>query len=141
MSLEAERKAGDFVRGLIESGAVKTVHDVSDGGLLVALAEMALAGGRGFQYVPHPQLPAHAAAFGEDQGLYLIAASAEAAEAIVKQAEAAGLACPRRGARRRRCDLAAGRGAAPARQASQRPRGLASGFHGGRTLSWERWRP
>ena len=44
-------------------------------GLLVALAEMALAGGRGFQYVPDPALAAHAAAFGEDQGLYLIAAA------------------------------------------------------------------
>ena len=91
VSLEAERKAGDFVRGLVESGAAKTVHDVSDGGLLVALAEMALAGDRGFKYIPHPQLAAHASAFGEDQGLYLIAASAAAAEAIVKQAEAAGL--------------------------------------------------
>ena len=91
VSLEAERKAGDFVRGLIESGAVKTVHDVSDGGLLVALAEMALAGGRGFQYLPNPALAAHASAFGEDQGLYLIAAGVEAAEAILKQAEAAGL--------------------------------------------------
>ncbi len=91
VSLDAERKAGDLVRGLIESGAVKTVHDVSDGGLLVALAEMALAGGRGFQYVPHPTLAAHAAAFGEDQGLYLIGASARTAGDIVKQAEAAGL--------------------------------------------------
>ncbi len=121
VSLEAERKAGDFVRGLIESGAVKTVHDVSDGGLLVALAEMALAGGRGFQYVPHPQLAAHASAFGEDQGLYLIAASADAADAIVKQAEAAGL--PARIAARVEGDaiVAAGRRAAAACQASQRP--------------------
>jgi phosphoribosylformylglycinamidine synthase subunit PurL len=91
VNLAAERKAGDFVRGLIESGAVKTVHDVSDGGLLVALAEMALAGARGFRYEPNPALAAHAAAFGEDQGLYLIAASAKVAEDIVKRAEAAGL--------------------------------------------------
>jgi phosphoribosylformylglycinamidine synthase len=91
VSLEAERKAGDFVRGLIGSGGTKTVHDVSDGGLLVALAEMALAGARGFQYVPHPHLAAHASAFGEDQGLYLIGASAAAADDIVRQAAAAGL--------------------------------------------------
>jgi phosphoribosylformylglycinamidine (FGAM) synthase-like enzyme len=91
VNLAAERKAGDFVRGLIESGAVKTVHDVSDGGLLVALAEMALAGARGFQYEPNPALAAHAAAFGEDQGLYLIGGSAKVAEDIVKRAEAAGL--------------------------------------------------
>jgi phosphoribosylformylglycinamidine synthase len=89
--LAAERKAGDFVRALIESGDVKTVHDISDGGLLVALAEMALSGGRGFQYVPHPDLPAHASAFGEDQGRYLIAVEASQAGNLVKEAEALGL--------------------------------------------------
>ncbi len=91
VSLEAERKTGDFVRGLIEAGVTKTVHDVSDGGVLVALAEMALSGGRGFTYLQNPDLPAHASAFGEDQGCYLVAGSAKAAEAIVKQALAAGL--------------------------------------------------
>ncbi len=79
------------MRGLIEAGSVKTVHDISDGGLLVALAEMALAGGRGFAYAPNAQLAPHASAFGEDQGLYLIAASATVAEFVVKQAGAAGL--------------------------------------------------
>jgi phosphoribosylformylglycinamidine synthase len=91
VSLEAESKAGGFVRGLIESGAVKTVHDVSDGGLLVALAEMALAGGRGFLYIPPAHPPVHAAAFGEDQARYLIGAGATQAEGIVRQAEALGL--------------------------------------------------
>src|SRR5208337_3682133 len=91
VGLEAEQKAGGFVRGLIESGVTRTVHDVSDGGLLVALAEMALAGSRGLLYAPHPYLAAHASAFGEDQGRYLIAASAKASEAILKQAGALGL--------------------------------------------------
>jgi phosphoribosylformylglycinamidine synthase len=91
VDLAAERKAGDFVRGLIESGRTKTVHDVSDGGLLVALAEMALAGGQGFEYMPHPDLLPHAAAFGEDQGRYLIAASAADADKIAADAHAAGL--------------------------------------------------
>ncbi len=91
VSLEAERKAGDFVRGLVEAGTAKTVHDISDGGLLIALAEMALGGGRGFAYLQNPDLPAHASAFAEDQGCYLVAVSAKAAEAIVKEARAAGL--------------------------------------------------
>jgi phosphoribosylformylglycinamidine synthase subunit PurL len=91
VNLEAERKAGDFVRSLIESGATKTVHDISDGGSLVALAEMALAGGRGFSYLPHPDLPAHASAFGEDQGCYLVGADRKSAEAIVNKAQAQGL--------------------------------------------------
>ncbi len=91
VDLGIERKAGDFVRGLIEDGAIGSVHDLSDGGLLVALSEMALAGGRGFRYLPHPLLPAHACAFGEDQGRYLIATGAERAEAIAEQAAALGL--------------------------------------------------
>ena len=47
VNLEAERRNGEFVRSLIESGRVSSVHDVSDGGLAVALAEMALCGGFG----------------------------------------------------------------------------------------------
>ena len=47
VDLAAERRNGDFVRGLIRAGRVDTVHDCSDGGLAVALAEMAMAGGIG----------------------------------------------------------------------------------------------
>ena len=54
LDLEAERHVGDFVRGLIRAGRVSAVHDISDGGLLVAVAEMALAGGRGATLDPAP---------------------------------------------------------------------------------------
>ena len=67
-----ERKHGDLVRRLIEEGLVTAVHDLSDGGLAVALAEMALASGHGVtldRAVPHTA----AALFGEDQGRYVIA--------------------------------------------------------------------
>ena len=47
VDLAAERRVGDFVRGLIRDGELTAVHDVSDGGLMVAVAEMALAGGIG----------------------------------------------------------------------------------------------
>src|SRR5206468_636742 len=47
VDLAAERQNGDFVRAMIEEGRVAACHDVSDGGLLVALAEMAMAGGHG----------------------------------------------------------------------------------------------
>ncbi len=47
VDLAAERRHGDFVRELIRDGLVTAVHDVSDGGLLVALAEMAMASGIG----------------------------------------------------------------------------------------------
>ncbi len=47
VDLAAERRHGDFVRNLIDQGLVTAVHDVSDGGVLVAVTEMALAGGIG----------------------------------------------------------------------------------------------
>ena len=47
VDLAAEKRNGDFVRGLIRDGLATAVHDVSDGGLLVALAEMAMASGIG----------------------------------------------------------------------------------------------
>ena len=48
--LVTEKEAADAVRRMIRSGLVDTAHDVSDGGLLVALVEMALAGGTGFEF-------------------------------------------------------------------------------------------
>jgi phosphoribosylformylglycinamidine synthase len=47
VDLAAEKRNGDFVRGLIARKMATAVHDVSDGGLAVAVAEMAVAGGIG----------------------------------------------------------------------------------------------
>jgi phosphoribosylformylglycinamidine synthase len=90
VDLDAERRTGDLVRGLIRSGSLSAVHDVSDGGLLVAIAEMALAGGIGARLdaVPNP-LPAHALWFGEDQARFVVAASPDKADAIHKAAAVA----------------------------------------------------
>ena len=88
--LDAERHTGDLVRGLIRSGCLSAVHDISDGGLLVAIAEMALAGGRGVELDPVPgPIPAHALWFGEDQARYVVAASPDKADAIHKAAAVA----------------------------------------------------
>ncbi|MGH6736840.1 MAG: phosphoribosylformylglycinamidine synthase subunit PurL [Methyloceanibacter sp.] len=87
VDLDAEKRTGDLVRGLIRAGALSAVHDVSDGGLLVAIAEMALAGGRGVALETAPtELPAHATWFGEDQARYVVAASPGKADAIHKAA-------------------------------------------------------
>ena len=84
VDLAAEKRNGDFVRGLIAEGRVTAVHDISDGGLAVALAEMAMAGGIGVAIaeddVPRviagqpgpPPMPLHAFYFGEDQGRYVV---------------------------------------------------------------------
>jgi len=98
VDLAAERRHGDFVRGLIRDGQLTAVHDLSDGGLAVALAEMALAGGLGAVLEPGPpDLPLAAWLFGEDQARYLVAARdaapvLEAAEALGVPAVAVGRA-------------------------------------------------
>jgi len=87
VDLADEIKAGNLVRALIRESKVGSVHDVSDGGLLVAIAEMALAGGLGVQLFPYEgKLPAHAAWFGEDQGRYVVEAAPELAEEIIERA-------------------------------------------------------
>jgi phosphoribosylformylglycinamidine synthase len=70
VDLVAERKNGDFARAEILAGNVAACHDVSDGGLLVAIAEMALAGNTGAALTP---LESHAFWFGEDQARYVLA--------------------------------------------------------------------
>jgi len=91
VDLEAERRTGDFVRSLIGDASVTAVHDLSDGGLLVALAEMAMAGGVGVTMAAYGgPLPLHAVLFGEDQGRYLISL-AEGEDEIASRAMAAGI--------------------------------------------------
>src|SRR6185369_1698274 len=87
VDLADEIKAGNLVRALIREAKVGAVHDVSDGGLLVAIAEMALAGEIGVQLFPYEgKVPAHAAWFGEDQGRYVLEASPILAEEIIERA-------------------------------------------------------
>jgi phosphoribosylformylglycinamidine synthase len=87
VDLGDELKAGNLVRAIIREGKASAVHDVSDGGLLVALAEMALAGGKGIELFPYEgRLPSHSIWFGEDQGRYLIACQPSIAEEIAERA-------------------------------------------------------
>jgi phosphoribosylformylglycinamidine synthase len=103
VDLDAERRHGMFVRDQIAAGRVRVCHDVSDGGLLVAVAEMALAGDCGVRFRPDPDpgpgadpssgavAPAapHAFWFGEDQGRYVIAV--DQPEPVVAAARDAGV--------------------------------------------------
>ncbi len=98
VDLEAERANGDLVRRMIEEGRVSACHDISDGGLLVAVAEMALASltddGAGIGATLSPPAdgpPPLAWLFGEDQGRYLLAARPESTKAILAEAERAGV--------------------------------------------------
>jgi phosphoribosylformylglycinamidine synthase len=86
VDLALERKHGEFVRSMVERGMVNACHDIADGGLLVALAEMCMPKGVGAVVVFPSQPGAQQFAFGEDQGRYLISVSSAQA---VKVAEAA----------------------------------------------------
>ena len=72
VDLSLEKHAGETVRELIEAGLVSAVHDVSDGGIAVALAEMAMAGGIGAEVEGNDKYTAAQWWFGEDQGRYII---------------------------------------------------------------------
>ncbi len=87
VDLADEIKAGRLVRSLIREEKVTAVHDVSDGGLLVAVAEMALAGNIGVELFAYEgRLPAHAVWFGEDQGRYVLAVDPMQAEEVMERA-------------------------------------------------------
>ncbi len=89
VDLAGERRAGDFVRGMIEAGTLRVVHDLSDGGLIAAAAEMALASGVGVRLELAPNPSPLAQLFGEDQGRYLLAV--QDAWAVLEAALTAGV--------------------------------------------------
>jgi phosphoribosylformylglycinamidine synthase len=91
VDLAAERANGDFIRARIAAGDISACHDLSDGGLLVALAEMALAGNLGASIALPKDIPAHGFCFGEDQGRYLVTVAKPKAESLLAAARGAGV--------------------------------------------------
>ncbi|MDX2073887.1 MAG: phosphoribosylformylglycinamidine synthase subunit PurL [Alphaproteobacteria bacterium] len=85
VDLAAEKAHGDFVRALIQDGKLAACHDVSDGGLLVALVEMTYANGVGFSLSDTLPL-SPATCFGEDQARYILAVEPAQTAAILKSA-------------------------------------------------------
>lgn len=89
IDLAEEKRNGDFVREAIHSGLVTASHDISDGGLAVALCEMALAGNRGADISLNGNMPSTAALFAEDQARYVITVASQDAEKLLENASAA----------------------------------------------------
>ena len=87
VDLEKEKRHGDFVRSLINNRQITAAHDVSDGGLGLAVIEMALASGLGAKLdaMTHEQL------FGEDQARYVLTCPAKEAAKIITQAHVKGI--------------------------------------------------
>lgn len=92
IDLMMERRTGAFVRSAINTGCITACHDVADGGLAVAVAEMAMASGIG-AILDQPQPFGVAGSFfGEDQGLYIVTVKDEALADFLVAADKAGLA-------------------------------------------------
>ena len=91
VDLDAERRNGEAIRKLIAEGLVTACHDVSDGGVLVAAAEMALASGEGLELKTPVKARRAAYWFGEDQGRYLVAAAPGAGDTLLLKAAMAGV--------------------------------------------------
>ncbi len=89
VDLKAEKRTGDFVRDMITRGLVNAVHDVSDGGVAVTLAEMALASGIGATIDQAQPFGIAGSFFGEDQGLYIVTVPDEALTEFLTAAAAA----------------------------------------------------
>ncbi|MBB5049416.1 phosphoribosylformylglycinamidine synthase [Rhodopseudomonas rhenobacensis] len=94
VNLEAEKRNGTVVRGMIHSGTATAVHDLSDGGLLVALAEMAIAGRIGASLDAGPEaIVPHAWWFGEDQARYIVTVPQDELLGVLTKLKAVGVPC------------------------------------------------
>jgi phosphoribosylformylglycinamidine synthase subunit PurL len=94
VDLAHEKRTGLFVRDLIRTGIATAVHDCSDGGLGVALAEMAMASGIGAtvnKVLDHSPV---ATFFGEDQGRYVVTVKRDSVEEVQANAERMGIFAP-----------------------------------------------
>jgi len=88
VDLALEKKNGDYVRAQIKERRISACHDISDGGLYVALAEMAMAANMGLDAaVDTGPIPLHAFAYGEDQGRYILSVTAENRASVLEAAK------------------------------------------------------
>lgn len=90
VDLHEEKTTGAFVRAAIAGGAITACHDVSDGGVAVAIAEMALAGNIG-ALINKPIPGGAAGLFGEDQGVYVATICDNCLLTFLAKAHAAGV--------------------------------------------------
>jgi phosphoribosylformylglycinamidine synthase len=98
VDLAAEKRHGDVVRGMIHAGTATAVHDISDGGLLVALAEMAMAGHIGARLLAAPAaIVPHAWWFGEDQARYIVTVPEDQAGKVLAKMRGCEMPCVRIG--------------------------------------------
>lgn len=131
---------------MIAEGLISACHDVSDGGLLVALAEMAIAAKRGLTVEPlDHDVPAHAFWFGEDQARYVVTIRAADRDRLVTHAAGAGVTLTRLGATGGDSLTVPGEEPILVKDLSETFEVVAAGLYGARGLNFGddlcRWRP
>jgi len=89
--LAAARAVHDLVIGLVEDRTVAGVHDCADGGLAVALAEMAFGGGTGFRVVPEAGVPVAPWCFSETASRVVLAVAPDRLDEVLARAANAGV--------------------------------------------------
>jgi phosphoribosylformylglycinamidine synthase len=98
VDLALERLNGEFVRAAIGRGWLAACHDLADGGLYVAVAEMVLASGIGADLeVPEDCDTTAGWLFGEEQARYLLAIAPDRLGAVLELARARGVLARRVG--------------------------------------------
>jgi phosphoribosylformylglycinamidine synthase len=89
--LEAARAVHEVVRSLVVDRAVAGVHDCADGGLAVALAELAFGGATGFAVAVEPGIPAAAWCFAESASRVVVSVHPDRVADVVGRAGSAGV--------------------------------------------------
>lgn len=84
LDLDVEKKLLGAVLAAIQGGLVRSAHDLSEGGLAVALAESCMSGGIGAKVDVASELRSDFALFSESQSRILLSASPEKAEPLEK---------------------------------------------------------
>jgi len=88
MNLQEEKKNSFFIRDLIEKKLTQSVHDVSDGGIALAIAEMCMAGAIGAKISTNLTGPERVKyLFGEDQARYIIEIKKDDLNSLVQMAK------------------------------------------------------
>jgi phosphoribosylformylglycinamidine synthase len=94
LNLDFHRRLLALVRGLVVDALVEGIHDVSDGGLGVTLAEMAVRSNTGFVV---DGVADHAELFGEGPSRVIVSVPVPALDEVQSRVAAAGVGCVRLG--------------------------------------------
>ena len=82
-SLEEEYALQEQVKMLIRQGVLQSAHDVSEGGLFVALMESSMAGNLGFDVTTDSEIRTDAFLFGESQSRVVVTVAPDQEEAFI----------------------------------------------------------